>query len=332
MEACSVIILSERNCRKRHHVSYDTVLGMENAFLKEGAEISCFSKSIGYFNKICRKLHVSTRILDWTACKRFQGKNILFIAMGLFDLTKYQRELQMISQNNNLGIYCFDVWETMYKKYSEILKIIKPKMIFFAYKEAYLHFKKQYMSFFVPQSMDETFFYPRHIKKRRLFIQIGRKNEKIHNLIIKYLNKNNIKLDDTSYIYEKEKGKILFPSTDDLAVEIAASKYFVAAPQSCENSLLTGRVSDVTARFYEAMACKTLIIGYKPDTFDDLFPCDAMVDLNGVEEDFGNIISWYENNPKEYQRIVNRNYEYLVKYNTWRVRFLTILSAYSQIQ
>lgn len=42
MQDNSIIILSARACRKKHHVSYDTVLGMENAFIKEGADIKAF--------------------------------------------------------------------------------------------------------------------------------------------------------------------------------------------------------------------------------------------------------------------------------------------------
>lgn len=114
--------------------------------------------------------------------------------------------------------------------------------------------------------MDEKCFSPKNVKKRRMFIQMGRRNEKIHNMILHYLKERHIPINDTNYLYEKEKGKVLFQDTNELATEIAAAKYFVDAPQSLENSALTGKVSDVTARFYEAMACKTLIIGYKPKT------------------------------------------------------------------
>ena len=80
-----------------------------------------------------------------------------------------------------------------------------------------------------------------------------------------------------------------------------------------ENSSVTGQISDVTARFYEAMACKTLIIGFKPDTFDCLFPEDAMVTLKKDGSDFFSIIDFYESHPEEYNRIVNRNYELLME-------------------
>lgn len=198
--------------------------------------------------------------------------------------------------------------------------------------EAKKFFEQSYPSCFVPQSMDEKYFHPRNIEKHRMFIQMGRRNEKIHRMILNYLKDQSIDIDDSNYLYEKEKGKILFQDTNDLATEIAATKYFVAAPQSLENKTLTGKVSDVTARFYEAMSCKTLIIGYKPATFDLLFPKDAMFEAGEDEKSFAKVIDFFENNPREYERIVNRNYEYLIHNHTWKRRYEDICDAFNKIE
>lgn len=107
-------------------------------------------------------------------------------------------------------------------------------------------------------------------------MQMGRRNENIHQMILHYLNEKGLNDCEQNYIYEKEKGKILFEDGNELARNIAQTKYFVCAPQCLDNQKITGIVSDVTARFYEAMACKTLIIGFKPIVFDELFPTDAI--------------------------------------------------------
>lgn len=325
-----VLILSARSCRKVHHVSYDTVLGMENSFVKAGANLKLFSKNIDFLNKVLHKLKIKYRMFDYKICKELKDKNVFFIAMGVDDLVQYKRELNFIARNNTLGIYCFDVWESKYDQYKKLFDFICPKLIFFAYKEAWKYFKKDFNSFFIPQSMDSAYFFPRKCKKSRLFIQIGRRNEKIHNLILEYLKQNNMTVTDENYLFEKQKGKILFPNTDDLATEIARSKYFIAAPQSCENTKLTGRVSDVTARFYEAMACKTMIIGYKPDTFDELFPKDAMIDLNGEEKTFDEVITFWEEHPEEYESVINRNYELVMEYHTWSKRYEFVKKGFEE--
>ena len=85
------------------------------------------------------------------------------------------------------------------------------------------------------------------------------------------------------------------------------------------------------ARFYEAMACKTLIIGYKPDTFDELFPSDAMIDLEN-DETLNDVIRFFEEHPEEYQRIVDRNYDLIVKKHTWKERYYAIQKEFALLK
>lgn len=70
------------------------------------------------------------------------------------------------------------------------------------------------------------------------------------------------------------------------------------------------------------MAGKTLIIGYKPGpVFNELFPADAMVELNPDGSDFAEKIDFFLNHPDEYRRIVDRNYELVMREHTWAARF-----------
>lgn len=178
--------------------------------------------------------------------------------------------------------------------------------------------------------MDEQFFFPYEVSKERLFMQMGRKNTKIHNMILRYLNKNSIVDNSDNYVYEREKGKIIYPDTSELARNISKTYFFVCAPQSLENSKLTGKISDVTARFYEAMACKTLIIGFKPDTYDELFPKDSMVELKPDGSDFDEKIQQMLNDTKEYNKKVSENYQYIRKNHRWKNRFNQMLEMINE--
>lgn len=322
-----ILILTDRECKKKHHVSYDTVLGMEDAFVKEGASLINFSPQIAFFNKVLFKLGGKCNLLDPTV-PHSSNKNYLFIAMRIEDIVQHKSQLKKIGRNNHLGIYCFDVWESQYRKWNDIFEFVQPYVVFFAYKKSFEYFNDFFKSYFIPQSMDERFFYPRNLKKNRLFIQIGRRNEKIHNMILYFLKKKKLSDSESNYIYEKKKGSILFADTNELASNISCTKYFVAAPQSLENEKLTGKVSDVTARFYEAMACKTLIIGYKPETFDELFSSDAMIELTDDKDDFVKKITFLENNPEYYKKIVENNFIEVMKNHTWGNRYIQIVNAY----
>jgi glycosyltransferase involved in cell wall biosynthesis len=242
------------------------------------------------------------------------------------NLSAHKETLQyLINHGNEVYVYCFDTWESQYEEWEKLFELIQPTAIFLAYKQSVEYFSKKYSNvFFLPQSMDKTYFHDYAENKSRLFMQMGRKNEVIHEMILDYLKRHDIENVEKNYVYEREKGKIIYPDTTELAKNISKTKYFVCAPQSLENVNLTGKVSDVTARFYEAMACKTLIIGYKPDTFDELFPYEnAMIDLH--ENNLSDVIAYFDENPKEYWNIVNKNYDFVMKNHTWERRLAEIM-------
>lgn len=318
-------VLSERVIKKKHHVSYDTVLGMENAFAKNDQVMIKNLLVVPHkINAVLRRLGLKDNIICPFDIP--STNNVLFISMGWGGLNNKKYLLKQISSKRNLILYCFDIWEAEYDKWEALFDFIKPSYIFLAYQASVDYFSMKFSNvFFLPQSMDEKFFYPREIQKTRLFMQIGRKNQKIHEMILNYLAKNKISDTNENYVYERVARKIIFPDTNELAENICKSKYFVCAPQSDENSSLTGRCSDVTARFYEAMACKTLIIGFKPDTFDELFTQDSMVELKKDGSDFDDIIEYFESHPEEYKRIVEQNYKVLMEKHRWQNRYESIL-------
>ena len=248
--------------------------------------------------------------------------------MGYRNLKAHCKTLKrLIDLGKNVAIYCFDTWETQYQIWDDLFSFINPTVLFLAYKQSCIYFSKRYQNVvWLPQSMDTSFFRDYGEGKTRLFMQMGRRNERIHEMILEYLKTNRIEDIEKNYIYEKTKGDIIFPKTEELAKEINKTKYFVCAPQLLENSRLTGNVSDVTARYYEALASKSMIIGYKPSTFDELFPDIIIIDLDKIS--LKDAVDFYETNPKEYMSIVNKNYDSIMADHTWKSRFEMVKQKY----
>ena len=67
-----------------------------------------------------------------------------------------------------------------------------------------------------------------------------------------------------------------------------------------------------------------MLIGMKPETFDELFPYKAMISFNDGE-DFEEQIDYYENHQDEYYEMINKNYEYIMKHHSWGNRVKQIL-------
>ena len=147
-------------------------------------------------------------------------------------------------------------------------------------------------------------------------MQMGRKNIMLDSFIKQYLKEKN--LPDELYIREKNRGEIIYPDFNQLGQEINKTHFFIVSPRNVDEGSLTGEISDVTARFYEGMACKTMLVGIKPkDTFDLLFPNrNAMIEITDYEG-FRDVIDYYLAQPTEYQAIVEENYRYLMAEHTW---------------
>lgn len=314
-----ITILSTRNCGKKH-VSYTTILGLEDEFIENGCFIlKC--KPFSYFmNRIFRNINVNLNMKTINKSMLDECEGYFFYsAMVLEDILDMRATLKQV--NERLILYVFDCWEPKWMEFQAILKEINPKAICFAYDKAVKHFSQWFENcWLMPQSMNLKYYHEYNLSKRRLFMQMGRKTECIHEMIINYLVKNKVPINDLNYVYEKQKGTVIFPDTATLAKEIASSYFFVCVPQNIENSKLTGNISEVTARYYEAMACKTMIIGIKPtDSFDKLFPySNAMCEVNG--ETFEKTVTYYLENEDEYNIITARNYDYVMKNHRWKNR------------
>lgn len=325
MKQNSIIVLSSRNIGRKH-VSYNTVRGLEEEFIKlSGGGIITFGYSHIFvkYNRVMHKLGFKSGISDRKVVNEIRKRSdcmVFFSIMGTYEAKNHMPTLKKI--HNQLILYVFDCWESDYGQWEAILDEIQPKCIFFAYKKAKEHFSAKFANcFYMPQSMDTKYFYDYGQNKKRLFMQMGRRTESLHRLVLQYLEEKKLPDENRNYIYEREKGKIIFESTDELAREINATYFFIAAPQNIENRKITGDISEVTARFYEAMACKTLIIGIKPqDTFDELFPYEnAMIEID--EENFAERINELLNDENKYKEIVEYNFEYVMNHHRWKNRF-----------
>lgn len=330
MNIKKICILSERDFLKKRKgcVSYDTILGLEDEFLEsDRVTICCYSKMMRYINEFCFRV-LKFNIPDFSINVKSCESIFFYAAMSLYNLKVNAGTLKLLKkQGAKIVIYCFDTWEPQYKEWDEVLSDIAPSYIFLAYKQSVQFFAPKYKNvFWLPQSMNKKYFFDRKKEKTRMFMQMGRRTEKIHRLILKYLKDNGIEDTNNNYVYERNKGELIFPDTEELSENINATKYFICAPQSYENEKLTGKVSDVTARFYEAMACKSLIIGYKPKVFDELFPYKAMAELNEDGSNLKEIVDYFEKNPDEYNNLVNKNYQYVMENHTWKKRLKYMLN------
>lgn len=320
---------------KKNHVSNDMIEALEKAIINEfdNTSIIYISEIVSKINsKVSKRLKkpIVTDHIALFKTKKYSPNMILVIAMGPKHLESYVPLLKKLHCKK--AVYCIDTWKSTYERWLFLLNEAKVDTVFLAYKASVPYFRKHIDNvFFLPQSMNSQWFYPRKNRiKKHLFMQMGRKNATLDEWVLRYLDE--MGLSDDCYIRELEKGKIIYQSFDKLAEEIGNTYFFVLAPRDFDDSEITGSISDVTARFYEGMACKTLLIGFKPrDTFDELFPSkNAMIEVESYEN-FKEKVDYYYEHFDEYNKICEDNYNYLIKHHTWKIRAEYLMECLKKI-
>ena len=334
-----ICILSQQHFSNKH-VSEGTVDAFETAFMQYQAN-DCIKVPLSEFifkvnRKIAIKLHSggSGILTDKAVIRKVNESNpdfVFIIAMSPGTLAYQVKTLKKI--NHKKIVYCIDTWTQRVDQWKSLLKEAGVDCVFCSYKASVKVFREFIKDvYYLPQSMNEKYFYPRNTgEKTHLFMQMGRKNQTLHEWVLRYIAEHG--LADSDYIREKEKGQIIYPEFEQLAEEINKTSFFILAPRDVEEPQITGAISDVTARFYEGMACKTLLVGFKPkDTFDELFPsATAMIEVKDYD-DFKNKIDFYRQNNDVYNEIVENNYDYLMRHHTWSHRVITLIEKLSDNQ
>lgn len=323
-----LIILSEQKSFIKKSPSAPQVDGQERAFLKYGGDdVDIIYKSLILKNvsRVLNKIHIGP-IADSVTKKKYDDSVFIFIAVNLVYLEANAYLIKELKKHGNeVSVYCYDVWEPEFNDWQKAFDDIGLDYIFFGFKQSSEYYNSLgYNAYWVPLSGDFEVFKPHDVKKTRLFIQMGRRNDNLHEKILSYLKKHNMEDNRDNYVYRKDRDERIFPDIDELSMEISRSKYFVCVPKYYENFRRTGNVNSTICRFYEGMACKTMLLGMKSSSFDELFPYKAMVSFNDGE-DFDEQIDYYESHPEEYEAIVNRNYEYIMENHTWGNRVKQIL-------
>ena len=328
-----VIILSEQKSYIKKGSSAPQIDGQERGFLKFDenlVEIKYLSFFVKNINRILKKIGLKP-IRESFLKQKYDDSVFLYIVMNPVYMKLNLDVLKLIKQSGNkLSLYCYDCWQPEFDEWQNYFDKINPDYIFFGYKKSAEHFKSLgYNAYWIPLSADFEIFNDYGLDKTRLFMQMGRRNDDLHEKILAYLKKHNLEDNRDNYVYRKSKGEMIYPDIYELAKQANKTKYFVCVPKSYENFKRTGDISETICRYYEAMASKTMIIGMKPETFDELFPYKAMISFNNGE-DFENEIDYYESHPEKYNQIIEKNYDCVIKNHSWANRMKQILEIINQ--
>lgn len=295
-----LIIKSYRSVNR--WVSYDVINIYEDAFAKMDSSISISNiDKISYLaRRVLKNSYLCSNKLTDSIYKIIQrvlsktyDESIFVTCMSapLVDILGfYKSKCVKIA-------YIIDAWENSIEYIAAHIESID--IVLMAYQDS-INFLKKYIP---PSLMKKIYLYPVFIdplvypKKspNKLYdvIQIGRRDEILHQWAIKYSNKKK-----HSYIYQKRNQRGMYYLEDrkweaenyqlsyqNLIKVLSQSKIALVSPPDRADSKRTGRVSPLTHRYLEAAMCQAVTVGFTPTSgeYAQHFPKDFTI----VPKDYG---------------------------------------------
>ena len=213
-------------------------------------------------------------------------------------------------------MYLFDAWEPLFPKIKKVLNQLKIDMVFIQAKQSAEILSEELKNikfYWIPEGLDVHNYYHADFKNKDIdVIQFGRKYDLYHEKIVKYCSKSY-----TNYLYAKVTGEIVFKKKEELINALSRSKISICFPSSITHIERTGKISTLTKRYLESMACKCLIVGKMPDDMRHLFDYNPIIeaDLNNPETQLKDILENYD----RYFPLIEKNYLEVQKHH-WKNR------------
>jgi hypothetical protein len=214
--------------------------------------------------------------------------------------------------------YCFDCWERRYPLWQKSFQRQRVRVAFFSARQSAEYFQRvmpNMHSVWLPEACDPAAYDPKALLANRGIdvLELGRRHNAFHDAITPVLAAAG-----RVHLYEKEKGRLIFPSRTTMLSGLANSKISVCFPGSMTHKDWAGDVETVTWRYFESMASKCLIVGHCPAELKTLFGYDPTIpiDMQRPASQIEDLIV----NIGNYQELVDHNYQNLAKCGTWDAR------------
>ena len=245
-------------------------------------------------------------------------KQTFSMLMGTGDFYSFIHEYQKYKSNN---IYLFDAWFQDHHEVNLFCNIAKFNHIFCSSSIATERLSKVITKtkfIWIPEAINiNDYSFVEYEKKNIDVLQFGRKYEDIQNELSQYLEKESI-----TYLYEKEKGDIVFKTREDFINGLATTKISLCFPRSCTHPNIAEGQETMTIRYLQSMASKTLVVGKCPKEMEKLFSYNPVIelDLNNPGEHIKKILQNY----RSYIPLIERNYQEVKNKHQWKNRWETM--------
>jgi hypothetical protein len=216
------------------------------------------------------------------------------------------------------SIYIFDAWPNVQP---EIIKYIKDFDISYIFTPSLQMRNKLQLAmpnrncFWIPEAGAPKKHRHQPFNNKTIDVLcIGRKDENYHEKI-----KSGLALANRKYIYEKVKGEIIYPEREDFIEALASTKISICIPSNITHPERAGDIETTTARYFESMCSKCLIVGKAPKELIYLFGYNPIIEIDYTNpcQQLDDILTNFD----EYIPLIERNYLTVLNNHTWEDRW-----------
>lgn len=312
------IVYFKRTC-KNNHVSYDAIKEFEDSLINIDIK-----KSASSFVEKCTAA-ISYKFPQIKFC--FHRKKKTFsILMGSCDFYSFILEYKTYKYN---AIYLFDAWPYSHNEIIYFCNILNIQYIFCSSYDATQILKdklpKKTSIIWIPEAIRaDEYLYFNPQEKSIDVVQFGRKYDAIQDKLCSELKKNSI-----NYLYEKDKGHLLFETRQSFIEGLAKSKISICFPRSITHPEVAKGQETMTIRYLQSMASKTLVVGRIPQEMKKLFSYNPVIELN--LESPGEHIKDILTNYNDYIPLIENNYNEVITNHQWSNRWELISNIINNI-
>jgi len=326
--------LINNHIRPFNHCSHDVVEEFEKAILSDDVKVVKSGSQLWFFplyylDKITRKagIHLTEILTRLFVLDSSDKQDAYFAVLIGGDFNKFYPYTFL--NRKKRYVYFFDAWTKEQPEIIDFIRRCKIDQVFVSASQAATGLNEKLgrtLANWIPDGIDISAYkqFPYNQKDIDI-VQIGRKYDWYHEQILPFFNKTN-----KVYLYEKTKGTIIFPTREDFINGLARSKISVCFPSNITHPERAGVVETMTNRYLQSIASKCLIVGHAPQDMIELFDYNPVIEINrdAPVEQLKTILDHYS----DYIPLIEKNYETVSKYHTWKNRWEQIKNLLSKNQ
>lgn len=303
-----------------YHVSLDTVKEFETVILSD-SKINAINETNKTFSKVLFHLWNIFLSNNKKLPKKIKSKNNNQVLFAVLMGTDFSKCLPYFFYYKNKNIFMFDAWPKDQKEIIKFLNFFKIKNAFFTSFQATETIQLQASKtncIWIPEGINPKEYKYYSFKDKTIdVLALGRRYDIYHNQIVDYLENNN-----RIYIYETQKGKIIFPKQSDFIDGLAKAKISICVPSSITHPDRSGNLETMTIRYLQSIVSKCIILGHAPKEMIDLFGYNPVIeiDIKNPKTQIEDIL----NNYTDYLPLIEKNYQTVVENHTWVKRWKEI--------